>query len=66
MSDVPSVAHDVSPQEYKFVRGAYIEFHHPVITVAKEIVFIAAIVKSFQISEHTSVFIIGSPVSFDF
>jgi len=29
-------------------------------------VFIAAIVKSFQISEHTSVFIIGSPIAFDF
>ena len=45
MSDVPSVAHDVSPQEYKFVRGAYIEFHHSVIAATKEIVFIAAIVK---------------------
>ena len=46
VSDVSPLSHDVSLQEYKFVRGAYIEFHHSVITVAKEIVFIAAIVKS--------------------
>ena len=65
MSDVPSVAHDVPPQKRKFVRGAYIEFHHLVITVAKEIMFIAAIVKPFQVPEHTSVFTISNPVSFD-
>jgi len=66
LSDVSPVAHNVPPQEEKFVRRAYIEFHHSVIAATKEIMIIAAIVKSFQISEHTSVFTIGSPLSFHF
>ena len=64
--DVPPMAHDVSLLEYKFVRRAYIEFHHPVIAAIKEVMYNAAIVKPFQIPEHTFVFIIGNPISFDF
>ena len=66
LSDVSPVAHNVPPQEEKFVRRAYIEFRHSFIAATEKVVFNAAIVKLFQISEHTSVFIIGSPVSSGF